>query len=91
MTKLTDLTNQAFDIAKEFTLWGNLLKSDVLLYKPLIRPIQGDIPNYKPVSRIPFEPCVMELYSMNKLMDVGFPQSVSGGNPKTDKFLSKYI
>jgi hypothetical protein len=33
-TKPTDLTNQEFDVARDLTLYGNLLKSDVLLYVP---------------------------------------------------------
>ena len=63
-TKFSDLVNQEFDVARDLTLYGNLLKSDVLLYVPQadFNATKLSIPSAMP------SPLDMSLFSLCGLM-----------------------
>lgn len=77
-----DLVKQEFDIARDLTLYGNLLKSDVFKFDPL-NPAQG--------YTVPIE--MPSPLDMNKFSLSGYIESlnkkslVSGGNPTIEALL----
>jgi hypothetical protein len=82
------ITNQDIDSAKDLTLYGNLLKSDVLNYKPQADFRNESDVNVPIVNSIP-EPLELKLFSLCYLINK--PSSnVSGGysDPEIDELLS---
>jgi hypothetical protein len=78
-TTCADVLNQEFDIARDLTLYGNLLKSDVFMFYPqasydastVTLPIPKSLPS----------PLEMNLYSLSGFINLP-SQRVSGGSGK---------
>ena len=73
-----DMCKSEFDIARDLTLYGNLLKSDVFKFQPNVAsdlPIPAALPS----------PLDMKLYSLTGLINK--PPNVSGGSSKYDYLL----
>lgn len=83
--KNSDIVNQEFDIAKDLTLYGNLLKSDVYKFVPSGRYNQNTVSLPIP-SSMP-SPTEMKLYSLCGFINMPVATSVSGGNPDVDFLL----
>ncbi len=77
-----DLVKQEFDIARDLTLYGNLLKSDVFKFNP-VAPAQG----YVVPSELP-SPLDMNKYSLSGYIASLYKRiPVSGGNPAVEALL----
>jgi hypothetical protein len=75
-TTCIDILNQEFDIARDLTLYGNLLKSDVFMFHPQAR---YDSTNVKlPVPKSLPSPLDMNLYSLSGFINSS-KKSVGGG------------
>lgn len=71
-TCCTDILNHAFDAARDLTLYGNLLKSDVLMFNPA-NTSNLPIPEYMP------SPLDMNLFSMSGYIAKLTVQPTTGG------------
>lgn len=80
------LVKQEFDIARDLTLYGNLLKSDVLMYQPQGHAVART--GYKTVTEIPV-PTTLEKYSLNALMQT--MKKVGGGNDEARSLLQNLL
>jgi hypothetical protein len=76
-TKPEDLVNQEFDPARDLTLYGNLLKSDVLHYVPQADFRDSSSVSLKIVSQLP-SPLEMTLFSLCHLATM--TKKVGGGS-----------
>ncbi len=85
--KPEDLVNQEFDPARDLTLYGNLLKSDVLNYTAQSDFTSKDSVNLKIVSSLP-SPLEMSLFSLCYLTNYN-PSKVTGGDAEVDALLRK--
>ena len=77
----TDILNQGFDIARDFTLYGNLLKSDVFHFSPQASYTSNDVSLPIP-SSMP-SPLDMSLYSLSGFINKPPVKNVSGGGNHT--------
>lgn len=77
-----DLVKQEFDIARDLTLYGNLLKSDVFKFNPVSPkegyPIPSDLPSPLDMNKYSLSGYIVGLYKRI---------SVSGGNPAVEALL----
>lgn len=79
-----DLAKQEFDIARDVSLWGNLLKSDVFKFKPKGR-MTGPPQGYEERNVMP-SPLDLTPYSLNYLQYQRM-MSVKGGSKHAHKYL----
>ena len=86
-TKPEDLVNQEFDSARDLTLYGNLLKSDVLNYVPQADFSDASSVNLKIVTSLP-SPLEMSLFSLCYLTN-HHEAKVTGGDAEVDILLNK--
>ena len=75
-TKCDDLVKQEFDLIKDLTIYGNLLKSDVFKYVPQARFNSSDVGNLPIPSSLP-SPLDLSFYSLCGF--VNKPSATSGG------------
>jgi hypothetical protein len=85
--KPEDLVNQEFDPARDLTLYGNLLKSDVLKYVAQADFSSADSVNLKIVTSLP-SPLEMSLFSLCYLTNHNATK-VTGGDAEIDALLLK--
>jgi len=75
---LERIVNVEFDIARDLSLWGNLLKSDALLYKP--QAFFDTLPVDYPAKESMPDPKIIESFSLNALVEKWrMGSGVSGG------------
>jgi hypothetical protein len=81
-TATSDILNSGFDIARDLSLYGNLLKSDVFMYSPQAAFNQGDVSLPIPTS-MP-SPLDMSLYSLCGYVNTLCRKNISGGSHNSE-------
>ncbi len=85
-TKPEHLVNQEFDAARDLTLYGNLLKSDVFKYNAQADFRNAESVNLKIVPQLP-SPLEMSLFSLCHLVN-NRPAPKTGGDPELNSLLN---
>lgn len=93
-TCCTDILNSGFDAARDLTLYGNLLKSDVLLFSPRSITGGGDstAASGMPIPKSMPSPLDMTLFSLtgySNYLNTVKGSGMSGGNADSNECLEK--
>jgi hypothetical protein len=86
-TDKNDLIKQEFNVSRDLTLYGNLLRSDVLLYVPQADFRSVDSVDLPIVSELP-SPLDMKVFSLCHLVNMHHNKAVTGGDFEVAKLLS---